>query len=104
MVRQRRPDLHPAGDDLDDPEVEEGREDGSQDRLELFGDGVELEHHDPLLGVQLVEHVQRGDGEDVAGAEHERTAAGGRGIALGKTGRLTYLVLGHTGCSQTEAE
>lgn len=65
-----------AADDLDEVAVDHRLEDGAEDREEGIGDGVELEHDGAVAGVQLVQHVERGDGEDVAGAQDQRHAVG----------------------------
>ncbi len=43
-----------------------------QDGPEVIVDRVHLQHHDFAVGVQLVQHVQRRNRGDVAGAEHQR--------------------------------
>ena len=50
-------------------------EDVLEDGAEVLVDGVHLEQADAAFGVQLVEHVERRDAGDVAGAEHERDRA-----------------------------
>jgi hypothetical protein len=75
MGRQMRAHLGAAVDDLEEAVVDQARERALQVRAEHLIDGVHLQDDDLVFGEQLVEHVHRRDGRNVAGTEHERDLA-----------------------------
>ena len=87
--------------------LDELGEDDLEERLEVRVDRVHLEQHHLTLGIQLVEHIERRDGRDVARAEHERHTPLGRlalverahglGERLGRHARLHPYVGRHAG-------
>ncbi len=59
--------------------------------------GIELEQGDAVAREQFVEHVEHRDRGDVAGAEHQSDASGGRRCQLAETGRALGILGGDAG-------
>lgn len=97
MVCQRVAEPSVAGDDLERAELDEGREDPLEDRVQRVGDRVQLEHDRAVGGVQLLECVQRRQGEDVPGPQHQCHALCLVRRALTEADAGTRLGLGDTG-------
>ena len=86
VVHEVLTDVSAPGDDPEEAGIDQWGERRAEDRQDGVGHRVELEHHDPVVGVQLVEHVQRRNRGDVAGAEHQPDAAGDAEGSLAETG------------------
>ena len=71
-----------AADDPQEPGLDERCQRALEDGHQRVLRRIDLEQSDPVRRQQLVQHVEVGDGGDVAGAQHEPDAARARRIEL----------------------
>ena len=76
VVHEVLADVGTPGHDPQEAAVDQWCERPAEDRQDGIGHRIEFEHNDPVVGVQLVEHIQRWDRGDVAGAQHQPDTAG----------------------------
>ena len=96
VAHQVAADIGRAGDDLQHAEVDQRREDVLVDGQHRVHDRVEFQRDDPVVRVQLVQHVERGDGRDVAGTQHRANPLGAGRISLRHARVSTHRLRGDT--------